>query len=363
MEKDGNYIVFIAEYPNKDTLKEGMSQRMAAVDNQFKTDKRLYLFVSHRFFIKKQLYILEDGVMQYKCNLFFHFFFIMKLLIRSRFVYFHSIQNVLPVFPCLWFLSKDKKLVLDIHGVVPEEHAFAGHKFKALLYGVVEQFLFKSVSVGISVTDAMSRHYKNKYPTSSVQLITYPILPSNILALNDTEISDSYDKKIHIIYSGNLQPWQNIDLMLNVIEKQLSSNVVYTILTGSPEQMKARLASRNLGHEQNVFVDSVAPEELYLYYKKAHYGFILRDDIAVNRVACPTKLVEYMFYGIKPIVKSRNIGDFLKMDYEYLDLTNFSIATLNIEKSAKNISIIASIKNKSKDINIREYLFNRFSIN
>lgn len=38
-------------------------------------------------------------------------------------------------------------------------------------------------------------------------------------------------------------------------------------------------------------VDTLSAEELKLEYEKADYGFMLRDDIIVNEVACPTKLI------------------------------------------------------------------------
>lgn len=340
-----------------------MSQRMAAVDEQFRDDQRLYLFVSHRFFTTKQIYPIKEGVLQYKCNLFLHFFLIMKLLSQSRFIYFHSLQNVLPVFPCLKFLKANKKLVLDIHGVVPEEHEFAGQQRKSRFYAMVESYLFRYLSVGISVTDAMSNHFREKYPSSKVRLISYPIMPSNIM-VDNYEIPRHEDgDKIHIVYSGNLQSWQNIDLMIDVISKHISPDIIYTILTGSLDQMKTVLAEKGLSDSQQVFVDSVAPNELHKFYEKAHYGFILRDDITVNRVACPTKLVEYMFYGMIPIIKSKNIGDFDTMGYDYLSLEDFSLQALKAQKSKKNIGIISSLKDKSEGTDIREYLLNEFESN
>ena len=36
-----------------------------------------------------------------------------------------------------------------------------------------------------------------------------------------------------------------------------------------------------------------------------------REEILVNAVACPTKLVEYMYWGVVPVVITPNIGDFM----------------------------------------------------
>jgi len=348
-------IVFVAEYPSINNIKEGMSQRMEAIDNQFIDDARIYLFVSHRFFWKMEQFQCKENVLQYKCNLFLHFFFILRMLIASRFVYFHSVQNVLPILPALLFLSRRKQIILDIHGVVPEEHKLNGHWFKSVLYNLSEKFIFTRLFLAISVTNAMSRHYKIKYPNASAKMVIYPILPLNISELSlDTAFESG--KEIIVIYSGNMQKWQNVDLMADLISKNISPRIRYQILTGMPDQMKDLFERKNLGTHNNVYIDSVAPSELGAYYAKASYGIVLRDDIVVNRVACPTKLIEYMHYGLIPVVLSVQVGDFYNLGYEYLEVRNFTASSLQLCKSHKNINIIADIKSKHDSFDIKAYL-------
>ena len=43
----------------------------------------------------------------------------------------------------------------------------------------------------------------------------------------------------------------------------------------------------------------------------------------VNRVACPTKLVEYLAAGILPILNTPNIGDFVRDGMAYISLEDF----------------------------------------
>jgi len=348
-------IVFVAEYPNMNNIKEGMSQRMEAIDNQFIDDARVYLFVSYRFFWKMEQFQCKKNVLQYKCNFFVHFFFILRMLIVSRFIYFHSVQNVLPILPALIFISGKKKMVLDIHGVVPEEHKLGGYRFKSAMYNLSEAFIFRRLSLAIAVTNAMTSHFEKKYPKLRAKMVVYPILPLNITS-ELVESPNQSGNEITVVYSGNMQKWQNVDLMIELISKNISTRIRYQILTGVPDQMKALLKQNNLGSHNNVHVDSVAPSELSTYYAKASYGIVLRDDIAVNRVACPTKMVEYMHYGLIPIVKSAKVGDFCDLGYEYLEVKNFSSLTLEPRKSLKNMSIIADIKSKHDSFDIKVYL-------
>jgi len=75
-----------------------------------------------------------------------------------------------------------------------------------------------------------------------------------------------------------------------------------------------------------VEVDSVPRHSIFEYYDRASLGFVLRDDSLVNRVACPTKLVEYMCAGIIPIVEQPLIGDFYERGYEYILVDEFESA-------------------------------------
>ena len=52
-------------------------------------------------------------------------------------------------------------------------------------------------------------------------------------------------------------------------------------------------------------------------------GLVLRDDSAVNRVACPTKLAEYLYFGLIPVVRSPRLGDFEELGYAYVTEQEF----------------------------------------
>jgi len=353
------HILFLAEYPNSHTIKEGMSQRMVAIDDMFAHHLRKYLFVSYRFYFKMEKEVIDDQAIQYRCNLFLHFFIILRLLISSKLIYIHSVLNALNLMPFFLLLPKNKILVLDIHGVVPEEQKYLGNKFKGILYGITEKYLFKRLAFAIAVTERMIDHYKIKYPTHKVEMISYPILPSNILESVPAIESKENQKITNIVYSGNLQSWQNIDLMLDVIKRNLSDMIHYTILTGSLDEMKSKLNSKGLGQSGHITVLSVKPDELGKYYLAANYGFVLRDNFIVNNVACPTKIIEYMRYGIIPIIKSDEIGDFKALGFDSLKVGDFNTSTIKPVKSEKNVEIIDSLLHKYKNINIKDLVLNK----
>lgn len=350
-------LLVLGNYPDTKTEKEGMSQRMIAVDERFRGRSRRYLFVSHRKYWRREKETHEPEMVQYRYNFFVHFFFIFRLLRQSKVVYIHSVINVLPWLPLLPLLPRGTKVVLDAHGVVPEEAELAGNRTKAWLYRLSERVAMGRADIVITVTEAMKAHFRRKYPRSAAHYHTYAILPAHILADTDVDLSAQEDD-VHVVYSGNTQKWQNIELMLSIIRENRSPKIKYHILTGDIPSMRKHLENEGLADDPNVQLDTVSPNELKGYYRLAHYGFILRDDVTVNRVACPTKLIEYLHYGIIPIVKHADIGDFKVLGYEYIRHEDFSTA-LSPRKSIRNHGLVAQLVRNTQKIDLAQLIYGK----
>ncbi|MEQ1135663.1 glycosyl transferase family 1 [Acinetobacter seifertii] len=348
----GQVILFLSKYPQTpEEFRDGFYQRVENVDRFFIDDERIYLNISLLKNLKKKIAIntLRQEV---SCNLFVHFLFIIGLFRKSSFIYIQSIYNAL--YSIIFILLIDNKYILDLHGVVPEELELQNKKFFSIIFSVIESLLFKKVNMCIAVTNCMVQYFRTKYPKSLTEYMVYAILPSHLKKYN-LDVNNENQSKIQVIYSGNAQIWQNIDLMLNLIKNNISDKINYTILTGEPEIINQKLNAFNIGVDK-VTVKSVKPEELETYYKSSHYGFILRDDIIVNQVACPTKIIEYLNYGIIPIVLSEKIGDFESYGYEYILLTEFN-DSLSVRKSSKNIEIVRYLFDIN-NFNFRSKIFN-----
>ena len=185
----------------------------------------------------------------------------------------------------------------------------------------------------------MKKIYDVRYPWYKGNYIIYSIMPHDLKELEAQQIKSikqETSEVIEVLYSGGIQEWQNIDLMLEVIANNLSSGIHYTILTGDKKVFEQKIKKKGIDHKY-ISVDRREPSVLWKDYLKADYAFILRDDNIVNNVANPTKMIEYLFYGLVPIILSPNIGDFKEMGYEYLALGNFDVRLL---KKPDNLSVV-----------------------
>lgn len=334
-------ILFLSKYPEtQKEFRDGFYQRVENIDQFYLDEERIYLHTS--IFKNRKKKVIIDGLKtQISCNIFLHFFVIMSLFNKSSIIYIQSIYNALNTI--LFILLYNKFYVLDLHGVVPEELIMQKKKKLAFIFSNIEKILFKKINIGIAVTNKMAEHYKIKYPNSNAKYIIYAILPSHLMPY---EVETSENDTVEVIYSGNTQVWQNIDLMLSSIKKNINNQFNFTILTGEPEKFIEKLNKYGIDINK-ITLKSVKPEELEGFYKKSHYGFVLRDDILVNRVACPTKIIEYLNYGITPIILSEKIGDFEDFGYEYISLNDLN-GYLLVGKSLKNIEVVNEIFSKNR---------------
>lgn len=342
-------ILFLAKYPTSETIREGMSQRIMSIDKLYVSEKRIYLNVLlFKNLIKKKTE-LNKNALEYQCNAFLHLPTIIKLFLRADMLYIHSLYNVLP--SIIYILLYKKKVIFDVHGVVPEENELLGKKLRCIVFNFVEKLIFRKKNlIVICVTNQMIRFYKKKYKCNNnrVKFVRYIIFPSNLRKFEIPELDNT--EKVNIVYAGNLQKWQNIELMIKSIKSvYYNKNYLFYILTGDLVSMKYRI-DKEFENLDRIILMSLPPNELASIYCISHYGFVLRDDNIVNNVACPTKLIEYMNYGIVPIVLSDDIGDFKEYDYERVCYKH--IENLKPYKSKKNIQIIQDIKEYNAKIDI-----------
>ena len=138
------------------------------------------------------------------------------------------------------------------------------------------------------------------------------------------------------------------------MNKHAREDAFHIILTGNPEGIMDMLKKLPASKTFRYVVRSVAPTELCRYYSLAHYGYILRDEHVLNRVAAPTKLIEYLYYGIIPIVKYERIGDSFRLGYEHISYKD-DLSKLIPHKSKKNREIALMMSSQNTDNILSKY--------
>lgn len=334
-------IVFIAPYPLKSRLKEGWMSRINAVDQIIGKQPKIYINIvegSRHLEINSvdnQSWEIAIGT---KSVYFAHLF---NLIINKKTkIYVHTLHLAEYVTPWLG----EGNIVVDFHGITPEEEEMLGRPFYKKKYEDIEKKVLSNASACVMVTNSMRRHYNKKYPN---------IHPKNIIILPIVEDLKRLNKKTalprdryRIVYSGGTQKWQNVESMVK-IAKNISNIADVTFLSHDWEEIQSIGESASL--PSSTMYKFCNKNQLKKEYMSYEFGLVIRDDMPVNRVSCPTKLYEYMFSGIIPVVRESRLGDFEELGYSYVtekDINNGVFPTKDKIKQMRelNYDVIAKMQ-------------------
>lgn len=202
--------------------------------------------------------------------------------------------------------NKKQKIILWLQGVQPEEMLYSDTPFlkKIILYIILrylEWLALKKIRGAIFVSDEMLKHYRLKYRWKGDKWFTMPCF--NILLDEKNFFYKNKYETLSFVYAGSLDRWQCIDDILQTFKaiQVKDSSASLMILTKDSQTVNEKI--RNFGL-QNVSTKYIPKELIGEELAKYKFGFILRDDILVNRVATPTKINSYMASGVIPIIST-----------------------------------------------------------
>jgi hypothetical protein len=309
----------VAPYPFPQIVQEGWMSRIGAIDAQFVGLRRIYLHFSEHH---------DDGMLEVvwhdaetaealvnpcgsrSANL------ITRICAAVKFLYVHTLhlaEYVLPWLEC-------GKVCVDIHGVTPEEEEMLGRPELKARYEAVEQQVLAHAMKCIAVSASMIQHYTEKYPALRPNWITIPIFETYADCQQPQRNSARLEREkpelpVAVVYTGGTQVWQNVAGMLDLVN---ASADWATFSFYSHDRKQIRKAAAAMKIDAAIHVGYCEKSRLPEVYRMADFGLVLRSDTAVNRVACPTKLIEYLYFGVIPIVRSPRLGDFHARGYQYV---------------------------------------------
>ena len=320
-KKKHQAICVFAPMYNKENEKDGYIQRIKAIDNTvLKQMCRIYLYDEGIDCVKMRFSFIDDlhGYIVFNSHNYKHLNEIIRLVKECGVTYTHSILRFIEdrTSKQLWqiFEQDNVKHFWDMHGAVPEEYELSGSELGSQLANNIELFMANRVDCIVVVTEAMGKHIKQKYPSMKAEIIVVPILNRELLNPVACEKQD-LKRGISIVYAGGTQPWQNIPLMQNIISDTYQL-YHYKMFVPVPEEFMSLW--KDYHEDMDIVVESMSPEDLYKEYETCDFGFVLRDASPVNYVACPTKIIEYLRFGIIPVLKTTEIGDFVEMGMQYI---------------------------------------------
>ena len=313
-------LAIVAPFPHEHLPLEGWMTRITSIDSQFRGIPRVYVNFSEHHDDSRCARIERDGE---RAEALLHpsgsrsNAFMSRLAASVDAIYVHTLHLAEYILPWL----DTGNVYVDIHGITPEEEEMLGNAHLREHYETVEQAVLRQAKRCICVSEAMQEHYAQKYPSLEPHWLTIPIAP---LMASDAGIDRKLatdDRRPVALYSGGTQAWQNVEAMLDLVEST-GSEIDFRFLSHEQGLISQRIRERGLAHSPAVgHCDKM---ELAGAYRAADFGLVLRDDRPVNRVSCPTKLVEYLLFGLIPVVRSPRLGDFHQMGFTFIAEDEFT---------------------------------------
>ncbi len=196
-------------------------------------------------------------------------------------------------------LMRRQRYIWWIQGTFPEENYYKRHsKIKFAVLSFLEKVAIRNASFVFYVSNAMKKHYEGKYKIDTT--VNSYIMPCSNEVLHPECFSKDRYNNLTFCYAGSFSRWQCVEQTLDIYKKieDVYPQAKLLMLVKDAERAKKMLNERGIKHYE---IDFVPVEQLQERMEGIRYGFIIREDEVLNRVATPTKLSTYMANGIIPI--------------------------------------------------------------
>lgn len=196
-----------------------------------------------------------------------------------------------------------RKIIFWMQGIEAEE-SFLKHqsKLRKFVLDKLTKLALTKASAIFYVSEAMRKYEENKFKINTKHKCF--IMPCfNVSQNEDLDLSDEKYKSNIFTYVGSLSKWQCFEETIDFYKmiEELNPKTELRIYTFQKMEAEKVLVEKKV---KNYSIDTVPPEKVTEVLESAKFGFVLRDDIAINNVATPTKLSSYLSAGVIPVFSS-----------------------------------------------------------
>ncbi len=198
-----------------------------------------------------------------------------------------------------------RHIIFWFQGIAPEENFLVhGNRFKLAVFDMMEWVVVRRTDFMLFVSEAMKKYIVRKYRIAPAEERFYCMPCMNTELHPETFYTDGKYSSLTFAYTGSLTVWQSFEETAELyakIEKAFDHRSRFLVYTSEQEKAEQILKEKGV---RNYVIDHVPNSELPSALAKAKYGFIVRKDNAVNRVATPTKISTYLSCGLIPVYSS-----------------------------------------------------------
>ena len=214
-----------------------------------------------------------------------------------------------------------KKIIRWVQGAGEAESFMRHHSWlRYYVLSLRNWRAFKKASFIVWCSETMKKYYEKRFKTEYKYHYIMPCFNDEIK--KDAFFTKDKYKNNVFVYAGSLDTWQCFEptvALYRGVEKRVD-NSLFRVLVKDHEKATEILKKYGVEHYS---LDFVPKEQVAEEMARAKFGFCIREDSIVNRVATPTKLSNYISNGVMPIY-SEYIDSFHEIagDCEYCFCAN-----------------------------------------
>ena len=265
-------------------------------------------------------------------------------------------ETEIPAFLSTALKDKNNKIIFDKHGLVKEETLLKLGKSKKYsnrinMIDFIEKESINNSDVIICVSNFFKEVIKTKYRFKK-KIVILPMLIDGKVFFYSENLRMKVRKKLNLedrivlVYSGSVSKYQKFESMLSFFKtaKKVDPNFFFLILTQKKfNDTVSKKMSNFEFNSKDYKVLNLEFSEVNDYLNASDIGLLFRDNILLNNVASPTKLLEYLAAGVYPLITPK-IGDSEKI----INDLNFGLVIDNFSSEESIRDFIKKYKNNKK---------------
>ncbi len=234
-----------------------------------------------------------------------------------------------------------------------ESYMRNGSKLRSFVLDAITKFAMKKAMAIFYVSEEMKKFEEGKFGISTDKKCF--IMPCfNVSRTEALQVDERKYKKNIFTYVGSLSKWQCFEETLDFYKQieKIDTNAELKIFTFAKDEARRIVERKKI---KNCTVSSVAPEKMTEALADVKFGFVLREDDPVNRVATPTKLSSYLSAGVIPI-----FSKYLKDFYDRTDSFEYVVPVSDFKPTEKLQKLLVEEIEIKKLISEYMELFNTY---
>lgn len=212
------------------------------------------------------------------------------------------------------YIRKNAFCIVDFHGDLYSETIYRyNNKENWRSRKVMNDILFslRISDHNIFVAEKLKKQIEvySKEIIENCSIISCGVDVNRFLDAEENPEHQYFEDRIVLGYCGGLQKWQNIEIILDIILriKKVRNDIFFTLITNDDTSIiNGKL---ELLGDDSYKTFSLKSDEVPSYLKLLDAGFLIRDNLRLNTVSSPTKIVEYLAAGV-PVICTKYSGDF-----------------------------------------------------